>query len=119
MKNLLIDFLQNAAEVSRISAQPLPLQGANRIMAAFGEIPSAPELETLPADYWNLSLREQEVVHLLADGKSFKEIASILMVSMNTVKTHVKRIYNKLGVHRRQEIIQVSAALRQYNMSPK
>lgn len=119
MKKLLIGFRQNADEISGASAQPLPLQGANRILAAFGEIPDSPDLKTLPAYHWNLSLREQEVVHLLAEGKSTKEIAKSLMVSMNTVKTHVKRIYSKLGVHHRHEIFQVSSALRQRNVDPK
>ena len=46
-----------------------------------------------------LSKREQEVLHLLADGLSAKQIASVLAISPSTVTQHVSRIYDKLDVH--------------------
>jgi DNA-binding CsgD family transcriptional regulator len=48
-----------------------------------------------------LSRREAEVLALLADGWTNREIASELFVSPHTVKKHVERIYGKLGVHSR------------------
>ena len=48
-----------------------------------------------------LSNRELEVLMLLIEGKSNQRIASELVVSVNTVKTHLKNIYEKLGVHGR------------------
>lgn len=50
-----------------------------------------------------LSERELEVMYLLADGKSNKEIAEELFVSVNTIKTHVLRIYEKLDVQNRTQ----------------
>jgi LuxR family maltose regulon positive regulatory protein len=50
-----------------------------------------------------LSERELKVVCLLADGLTNQEIAQALFVSVNTVKTHLKNIYSKLGVHNRRE----------------
>ena len=52
-----------------------------------------------------ISERELEVLRLLADGRSNKEIASNLEVSPNTVKTHVARLFEKLEVRRRTQAI--------------
>lgn len=52
-----------------------------------------------------LSERELEVLHQLAAGRSNKEIARQLQVSPNTVKTHVARLFEKLGAKRRTEAI--------------
>jgi len=50
-----------------------------------------------------LSERELEVLQLLVEGQTYHEIAQALYVSVNTVKTHLKNIYGKLGVHNRRE----------------
>jgi len=47
-------------------------------------------------DYKNLSLREQEILHLLVDGLSVKDIAKQLYISNKTVETHKSSIMNKL-----------------------
>jgi DNA-binding CsgD family transcriptional regulator len=52
-----------------------------------------------------LSARELEVLHELAAGCSNKEIAARLHVSPNTIKTHVARLFGKLGAKRRTEAI--------------
>ena len=52
-----------------------------------------------------ISEREQDVLALLAGGLSNKEIAARLNVSPNTVKTHVARLFEKLGARRRTEAI--------------
>ena len=55
--------------------------------------------------------REQEVLQLLADGRTNKEIAKRLGLSPNTVKTHVARLFEKLRVARRTEAIQLAREL--------
>jgi LuxR family maltose regulon positive regulatory protein len=50
-----------------------------------------------------LSPQEQRVLHLLVAGCSNPEIAAQLIVSVNTVKAHLKNIYRKLGVRNRLE----------------
>ena len=45
-----------------------------------------------------LSVREKEVLHLIAEGKLNKEIADLLCISINTVITHRKNISSKLGI---------------------
>jgi DNA-binding NarL/FixJ family response regulator len=52
-----------------------------------------------------LSERELDVLRLLARGQSYKEIASHLKVSFNTVHTLARRIYEKLHVHTRREAV--------------
>ncbi len=46
-----------------------------------------------------LSKREHEVLQLIAEGKSTKEIAATLYVSVKTVETHRKQIMDKLDIH--------------------
>jgi DNA-binding CsgD family transcriptional regulator len=52
-----------------------------------------------------ISDREFEVLSLLAQGRSNKEIANELSVSPNTIKTHVARLFEKLEAQRRTEAI--------------
>lgn len=52
-----------------------------------------------------LTRREQEVYALLKKGKPNSEIASALYISESTVKSHLRSIFRKLGVHRRNEIL--------------
>lgn len=58
-----------------------------------------------------ITLREQEVLALLAAGQSNKEIAQKLGVSPNTVKTQVASLYQKLEVQRRTQAIQKAREL--------
>jgi DNA-binding CsgD family transcriptional regulator len=58
-----------------------------------------------------ITLREQEVLTLLAAGQSNKEIAQKLGVSPNTIKTQVASLYQKLDVQRRTQAIQKAREL--------
>ena len=65
--------------------------------AAHPELP-APRAEPL-------SRREIDVLRLMADGRSNKEIAQSLILALNTIKMHVKHIYGKLGVRNRVQAV--------------
>jgi DNA-binding CsgD family transcriptional regulator len=52
-----------------------------------------------------LTVREQEILEVLLEGKSNREIAAELFISENTVKTHVRNIFAKYGVGSRAELI--------------
>jgi len=69
-------------------APPAPFVRNSRVVATLG-----------------ISPRELEVLDLLAAGRSNKEIARLLDVSPNTVKTHLTNLYEKLEVRRRTEAI--------------
>jgi NarL family two-component system response regulator LiaR len=51
--------------------------------------------------------RELEILGLIADGLSNREIADRLFVSENTVKTHSSRLFDKLGAKRRTQAVQI------------
>ncbi len=59
-----------------------------------------------------ISDRELEVLELLVNGQSNKEIAANLFVSPNTVKTHISRLYEKLEVSRRTQAVTKAKTLR-------
>jgi DNA-binding NarL/FixJ family response regulator len=65
----------------------------------------APAYASRPVGYDILTAREQQVFGLLASGGSVVAVAEALGVSQNTAKTHIKRVYQKLGVHSKQELI--------------
>ena len=55
-----------------------------------------------------LSKRETEIFLLLAQGRSRPHIRDVLVLSKNTVATHVRHIYEKLGIHSQQELIDLA-----------
>lgn len=77
------------------------------------------------AERCGLTPREQEVLVMLARGRNREYIQKALGVSSYTVKTHIKRIYTKLGVHSHQELIDLtdtgkpSLAARQHSKHQK
>ncbi len=60
---------------------------------------------TAVAQRFGLSARETEIFLLLAQGRSRPYIRDSLYLSKNTVATHIRHIYEKLGVHSQQELI--------------
>jgi LuxR family maltose regulon positive regulatory protein len=59
-----------------------------------------------------LSDREVTVLRYLCSRLTYQEIASALYVSLNTLKSHVKSVYRKLGVASRREAVEVGRQLR-------
>ena len=60
-------------------------------------------LRKSPADVYGLSPREREVLNILAEGRTDRDIATRLFISERTVHVHVRRILAKLGVSSRTE----------------
>jgi LuxR family maltose regulon positive regulatory protein len=60
----------------------------------------------------SLSEREHTILQLIADGRSVQEIATLLIISVHTVRTHVKRIYAKLEAHNRVQALERARTLR-------
>jgi LuxR family maltose regulon positive regulatory protein len=59
-----------------------------------------------------LSERETDVLRLLADGQSYKEVGQRLFLSLNTVQFHVKSIYRKLAVNKRLQAVEKAREMR-------
>ncbi|WP_027014913.1 LuxR C-terminal-related transcriptional regulator [Comamonas composti] len=75
---------------------------ARRILAFLPEeLSSPPAVGTAPALEGGLSEREHEILRLVADGLSNREIAEQLFLSRYTVESHIKRVYRKLAVSSR------------------
>ena len=55
-------------------------------------------------EQFKLTKREKEILQLLIDGKAYKNIADICNISLQTLFTHTRNIYNKLNIHSRAEI---------------
>ena len=81
-------------------------QVVKRLMAS-----PAKEEKISDAGYGTLSPREQEVMRLLAEGLSRKEIAKRLFISPKTVENHRTNIMNKLNLHSTMDLIRYSAKL--------
>ena len=57
------------------------------------------------AEYIELSDREKEILALLVNGRSYKGVAAECFISIDTVSTHVRHIYEKLHVHSKSEAV--------------
>lgn len=66
--------------------------------------PGAPS-RSLIAKTCNLSIREEEIVSFVLRGHTVSSISRALGISENTVRAHMKHIYEKTGVHKKQELI--------------
>jgi transcriptional regulator EpsA len=58
-------------------------------------------------DGTGLSVRELEIIHWIKSGKTNQEIATILDISQNTVKSHLKRVFQKMNVTRRAQAVAI------------
>jgi DNA-binding NarL/FixJ family response regulator len=88
-----------AIEDVKQGGSPMSSQIARRVVQSFRE----PTSEPLKGE--RLSQREEEILQQLCKGCSTKEIAAHFFVSVNTVKTHLKRINEKLHVRSRTEAV--------------
>jgi DNA-binding NarL/FixJ family response regulator len=84
----------------RQGGAPMSAEIARRVVEAFHK-PARPSAAA--QDVVNLSRRETEILDLLTQGLANKEIADRLGLSTETVRVHLKRIYDKLHVHSRTE----------------
>jgi len=106
MRSLLI------VQYTRVSASELGTQllaYIDRLLHAFPqEVPTA-TTESVASEL--LSERERAVLQLLAAGRSAQEIATLLVISVHTARTHVKNIYIKLDAHNRVQALERARAL--------
>jgi LuxR family maltose regulon positive regulatory protein len=90
-----------------LASLPDPGDGQERVARTekLLKLRRSPGRVAAPAPYWELSQRELEVLRLLPSSLSQREIAAELYVSFNTVRTHARVIFSKLGVTSRAEAV--------------
>lgn len=113
-----VDLGPALAPLLHDGASRAPAPGyAHRLLAALGDQPTAPTRTRTPATprapalVEPLSERELEVLRLLASDLAGPEIAAHLFVSLNTLRTHTRNIYAKLGVSSRRAAVSRAAEL--------
>jgi DNA-binding NarL/FixJ family response regulator len=97
LKNTPPQEIVHAIEQVHEGAAPMSMQIARQVVEYFHLAPKG-NVET-----HKLSPREHEIVTLVAKGHLDKEIAALLEISIGTVRTHLKHIYEKLHVRSRTE----------------
>jgi DNA-binding NarL/FixJ family response regulator len=98
LKNTTADKLVAAIRDLHNGGSPMSPSIARKVIKSFQQPGMLPE-------YGNLSTREKELLNLLAKGYRYKEIAENLFISVETVRTHIRNIYEKLQVQSRTEAI--------------
>jgi LuxR family maltose regulon positive regulatory protein len=93
-----------AALLQKAASQGIAPEYVRRLLAAFPR-PSAPPHPTTQSLIEPLSDRELEVLCLVVDGLSNREIAEQLVITIGTTKWHINNIYGKLGVSHRGQAI--------------
>ena len=96
--------IEAIAEVNN-GGSPISSQIARKVIEAFAIKENTNEY------FQNLTRREQEILENLSMGYRYKEIADILFVSLDTVRTHVRNIYEKLQVNSRAEALKKTGLL--------
>jgi PAS domain S-box-containing protein len=89
-----------------LEVSAVPLMGGEQVVGVFGLLTGEPDEDasTPPA---HLTPRQAEVLRLLEQGRSTKQIAQELHLSVETVKNHVRHLLRALGVNTRLEAVAV------------
>jgi len=91
----LLEYIQEAAT----GGAPMTASVAAQVLKMFSQI-------NIPSEHdYNLSEREKQVLQLLVKGYSYKMIASDMFIAMDTVRSHIKKIYDKLHVNSKSEAV--------------
>jgi len=97
-----------AVEISSV-----PLMSGERVVGVFGLLETR-ALDSATAPQPHLTPRQAEVLRLLEQGRSTKQIAAELHLSTETVRNHVRRLFRALGVNSRLEAVAAARAASPY-----
>ncbi len=97
------DKLLEAIREINVGGAPMSRQIARRVVRYFQDLKQAPQTAQRAPEVASLTDREEQVLGNLAKGQAYKEIADLMGISFETVRTHVRTIYEKLHVHSRTE----------------
>ena len=97
-------FVSTAGTRVAVEISSVPLKSGERVVGVFGLFEGSPDdMPTAPPPH--LTPRQVEVLRLLEQGRSTKQIAAELHVSTETVRNHIRRLFRALGVHSRLEAV--------------
>jgi len=97
-------LVSRAGERVAVEISAVPLMDGARVVGVFGLLEERPD-ETPTAPHPHLTPRQVEVLRLLQQGRSTKQIAAELHLSPETVRNHVRRLFRALGVNSRLEAV--------------
>jgi DNA-binding NarL/FixJ family response regulator len=100
LKNALSDQVIAAIKELKAGGAPMSAGIARKVVNRFRE--QNPQIEK---DDYKLSNREKEILSCLTKGMSYKMIADACFISMDTVKFHLKKVYEKLHVNSKSEAV--------------
>ena len=83
----------------------VPLMGGERVVGVFGLLTGSVEPGVPPPQHPHLTPRQSEVLRLLEQGRSTRQIAEELHVSTETVRSHLRHLFRALGVNSRLEAV--------------
>ena len=101
LKNSTLEEFLSAIRQVHVGGAPMSPSVALKVLNRFRQSNTA----VLPPENFNLTDREKEILGLLANGQSYKLIASQLNISYYTVDSHIRKIYEKLHVRSATEAI--------------
>ena len=99
LKRLEPDELLQASRDVHVGGSPMSNSIARKVVASFQQADAAGKKQNL------LSAREQAVLDCLAQGLAYKQIGDQLGISINTIRSHLRHIYEKLHVQSRTEAV--------------
>ena len=103
-------LISTAGTPLAVEISAVPLRSGERVVGVFGLIEGRPD-QSATAPPPGLTPRQVEVLRLLEQGRSTKQIAAELHLSTETVRNHVRRLFRALGVNTRLEAVAAARAL--------
>ncbi|MBE7170769.1 MAG: response regulator transcription factor [Williamsia sp.] len=97
IKNSNVEDIVRSIDEALSGGAPMSLQIAKMVVQSFNQSNDSP-----------LSSRETEVLQSIAQGKSYTKIATELFVSKDTIRSHIKNIYQKLAVNNKAEALKIA-----------
>ena len=102
-------LMSTAGKRVAVELSSVPLKSGERVVGVFGLIEERPD-DSLATPPPHLTPRQVEVLRLLEQGRSTKQIAAELHLSTETVRNHIRRLFRALGVNSRLEAVAAARA---------
>ena len=98
-------FVSTTGTRVAVEISSVPLMNGEQVVGVFGLFEGRPDDTPTAPDHPHLTPRQVEVLRLLEQGRSTKQIAAELHLSTETVRNHIRRLFRALGVNSRLEAV--------------